>query len=157
MMEARHDSQTPTQVHPWVQALSPLDVRAKDATRATTQAIKLTVLHVYDLRGGGIETQNRSDRQGLGLSRRNKLRFAAQELLALLAQLAHNQVIWHATILRKRIGVFGSMAFSAQCAMCCRLPMVSRSASMGRFSWLQPMRSIRLVVAFHKTLISDDL
>ena len=35
-----------------------------------------------------------SDKQGLGLSRRNKHRFAAQEMLVLLAQLAHNLVIW---------------------------------------------------------------
>ncbi len=52
------------------------------------------ILHLYDLRGGGLETQNKSDKQGLGLSRRNKHRFAAQEMLVLLAQLAHNLVIW---------------------------------------------------------------
>jgi hypothetical protein len=51
-------------------------------------------LHLYDLRGGGLETQNKSDKQGLGLSRRNKHQFAAQEMLVLLAQLAHNLVIW---------------------------------------------------------------
>ena len=51
-------------------------------------------LHLYDLRGGGLETQNKSDKQGLGLAQRNKHRFAAQEMLVLLAQLAHNLVIW---------------------------------------------------------------
>jgi hypothetical protein len=51
-------------------------------------------LHAYDGRGGGVETQNRGDKQGLGLTRRNKRRFAAQEMLVLLAQLAHNLVIW---------------------------------------------------------------
>jgi hypothetical protein len=51
-------------------------------------------LHLYDLRGGGLETQNKNDKHGLGLSRRNKHRFAAQEMLVLLAQLAHNLVIW---------------------------------------------------------------
>ena len=44
--------------------------------------------------GGGLETQNKSDKQGLGLAQRNKHRFAAQEMLVLLAQLAHNLVIW---------------------------------------------------------------
>src|SRR5690606_14366531 len=36
------------------------------------QAALLAMLHVYDRRGGGIETQNRGDKQGLGLVRRNK-------------------------------------------------------------------------------------
>lgn len=52
------------------------------------------LLHAYDLRGGGVETQNRGDKQGLGLAQRNKRRFAAQEMLVLLAQLAHNLTIW---------------------------------------------------------------
>lgn len=52
------------------------------------------VLHAYDLRGGGLETQHKSDKQGLGLSHRNKRRFPAQAMLVLLAQLAHNFVIW---------------------------------------------------------------
>jgi DDE family transposase len=56
--------------------------------------ILLAALHAYDRRGGGIETQNKADKQGLGLARRNKHRFAAQEILVLLAQLAHNLVIW---------------------------------------------------------------
>ena len=54
----------------------------------------LAALHAYDGRSGGIETQNKGDKQGLGLSRRNKHRFAAQEMLVLLAQLAHNLVVW---------------------------------------------------------------
>lgn len=58
------------------------------------EAVLLTALHAYDRRGGGLETQNRGDKQGLGLARRNKHRFAAQEMLVLLAQLAHNLVIW---------------------------------------------------------------
>lgn len=51
-------------------------------------------LAAYDRRGGGVETQNKGDKQGLGLGHRNKHRFAAQEMLVLLAQLAHNLVIW---------------------------------------------------------------
>ena len=54
----------------------------------------LAALHAYDRRGGGVETQNKGDKQGLSLSRRNKHRFAAQEMLVLLAQLAHNLLIW---------------------------------------------------------------
>jgi hypothetical protein len=49
---------------------------------------------VYDLRSGGLETQNRGDKQGLGLAKRTKQSFVAQEILVLLTQLAHNVVIW---------------------------------------------------------------
>jgi hypothetical protein len=56
--------------------------------------VLLAALHAYDRRGGGIETQNKGDKQGLGLSRRNKHCFAAQAMLALLAQLAHDLLIW---------------------------------------------------------------
>jgi hypothetical protein len=52
------------------------------------------LLYAYDLRGGGLETQNRCDRQGLGLGSRTKQSFAAQEMLILLGQVAHNFVIW---------------------------------------------------------------
>jgi hypothetical protein len=54
----------------------------------------LALLHAYDYRCGGVETQNRNDKQGLGLTRRNKRSCVAQEMLVLLAQLAHNFVIW---------------------------------------------------------------
>jgi len=54
----------------------------------------LATLHAYDRRGGGLETQNKSDKQGLALTHRNKRQFVAQEMLVLLAQLAHNFVIW---------------------------------------------------------------
>ncbi len=56
--------------------------------------VLLAALHAYDRRGGGVETQNRGDKQGLGLSHRNLHRFAAQEMLVLLGQLAHDEIIW---------------------------------------------------------------
>lgn len=56
--------------------------------------VLLTALHAYDRRGGGVETQHKGDKQGLGLSHRNKQRFAAQEMLVLLSQLAHDLIIW---------------------------------------------------------------
>lgn len=56
--------------------------------------VMLAALHAYDRRGGGVETQNKGDKQGLGLSHRNKHGFAAQEMLILLGQLGHDVVIW---------------------------------------------------------------
>ena len=50
-------------------------VPTPDAAQALFNA-----LHYYDLRGGGIETHNRSDKQGLALAHRNKRAFAAQEM-----------------------------------------------------------------------------
>jgi hypothetical protein len=54
----------------------------------------LTTVYRYDARGGGIETANREDKQGLGIGKRNKQRFAAQQVLGQLGRLAHNLVIW---------------------------------------------------------------
>ncbi len=48
----------------------------------------------YDQRGGGIETSLKGDKQGLGLTKRNKKRFDAQHMLVLLGSLAHNVVVW---------------------------------------------------------------
>lgn len=63
-------------------------------------------MHFYDQRGGGLETQNRADKQGLGLTHRNKQRFTAQEMLVLLAQLAHNVIIWVRTPLQTLVPAF---------------------------------------------------
>jgi hypothetical protein len=45
-------------------------------------------------RGGGVETSIKEDHQGLGLTKRNKKSFLAQEMVVLLGSLAHNVVIW---------------------------------------------------------------
>ena len=74
------------------EAISLLGCSANDATNP--EKVALAVAHLYDQRGGGVETENRQDKQGLGLTRRNKQRFHAQEMLVLLAELAHNMVIW---------------------------------------------------------------
>jgi len=68
--------------------------RAAQSKRLSARARALLIVSGYDLRGGGAETQNKNDKQGLGLAKRNKRKFAAQEMLVLLAQLAHNLIIW---------------------------------------------------------------
>jgi hypothetical protein len=57
-------------------------------------AVLLAYVTFYDQRGGGIETAFKGDKQGLGLTKRNKKRFEAQHMLVLLGSLAHNVVIW---------------------------------------------------------------
>jgi hypothetical protein len=60
---------------------------------ATPGEVLCAALAAYDQRGGGAETQNKGDKQGLQLAHRNKHSFVAQEILVLLAQLAHNLLI----------------------------------------------------------------
>lgn len=60
----------------------------------TSEQLLLAALHAYDLRSGGVETSNRGSKHGLGITKRNKRRFAAQEMLVLLAQLAYNLLTW---------------------------------------------------------------
>ena len=54
----------------------------------------LVYVYAYDQRGGGVETSFKDDKQGLGLSKRSKKRFAAQQIAMLLGSLAHNVIVW---------------------------------------------------------------
>jgi len=54
----------------------------------------LALVYAYDARGGGVEASFRADKQGLGLAKRSKKRFAAQQMLTLLGTLAHNLLVW---------------------------------------------------------------
>ena len=60
----------------------------------TPAQILFAALAAYDLRSGGAETMIKGSKQGLGLTKRNKRHFAAQEMLVLLAQLAYNLISW---------------------------------------------------------------
>jgi len=57
-------------------------------------SILLAYVYFYDQRGGGVETEIKEDKQGLGTSKRNKKRFEAQYMLSLLETLAHNILVW---------------------------------------------------------------
>jgi hypothetical protein len=54
----------------------------------------LAYVYLYDQRGGGVEAAFKEDKQGLGITKRNKKRFAAQHVVALLGALAHNVLTW---------------------------------------------------------------
>lgn len=58
------------------------------------QAILLASVRFDDARGGGVETAIKDDKQGLGLTKRSKKRFAAPQLVVLLGTLAHNVLGW---------------------------------------------------------------
>lgn len=61
------------------------------------QAFLLACVALYDQRGGGVETSFKGDKQGLGISKRSKKRFEAQQMVMLLGSLAHNVVVWSRT------------------------------------------------------------
>lgn len=58
------------------------------------EAVVLAYVRFYDDRGGGAETSFKDDKQGLGLVKRNKKRFEAQQMVVLLGALAHNVLVW---------------------------------------------------------------
>jgi hypothetical protein len=53
-------------------------------------AVLLAYASFYDARGGGVEMAIKDDKQGLGITKRNKKRFEAQQMVMLLNELAHN-------------------------------------------------------------------
>jgi hypothetical protein len=63
------------------------------AARDPTLAL-LAYVYLYDQRGGGVETAFKEDKQGLGITKRAKKRFAAQQVVTLLGALAHNVLTW---------------------------------------------------------------
>jgi hypothetical protein len=66
----------------------PVD-RVQDPT-----AVLLAYVYFYDQRGGGVETAIKGDKQGLGMTKRNKKRLAAQQMVTQLHALAHNTIVW---------------------------------------------------------------
>jgi hypothetical protein len=58
------------------------------------QAVALAYAYLYDKRGGTIEIEFKEDKQGFGLTKRNKKRYEAQQMIVLLSALAHNVVMW---------------------------------------------------------------
>ncbi len=60
----------------------------------TPEKLLAASVNAYDLRGGGVETTIKGSKGGLGVHKRNKRRFTAQEMLLLLAQLAYNLIAW---------------------------------------------------------------
>jgi hypothetical protein len=93
---------------------APFDLLAEQATHPVhdlPDPLLFAIVYAYDRRNGSVETQFKNSKQGLGLAKRNKRSFAAQEMLVLLAQLAHNLTVWvrdrlaHAAPAYARLGI----------------------------------------------------
>ncbi|HKX55664.1 MAG TPA: hypothetical protein VJN01_06170, partial [Xanthomonadales bacterium] len=70
-----------------------LDLTGQPATTDPHQQ-GLAYLSFYDQRAGSIEISFKQDNQGLAATKRNKKKFAAQQMLLLLETLAHNTIVW---------------------------------------------------------------
>ncbi len=68
--------------------------RARESAGKDPAAVLLAYVTFYDQRGGGVETSFKGDKQGLGIGKRSKKRFEAQQMLLLLGSLAHNVIVW---------------------------------------------------------------
>jgi hypothetical protein len=81
-----------------ISTLSPVEVlvlTGQSPSKVTDDAaVLLAYVYFYDQRGGGVETAFKDDKQGLGISKRNKKRFEAQQIVMMLNALAHNVLIW---------------------------------------------------------------
>jgi hypothetical protein len=81
-----------------ISALSPeqvLELTGQSPAKLTDEAaVLLAYVYFYDARGGGVETAFKDDKQGLGITKRNKKRGLAQQIVMLLNQLAHNVLVW---------------------------------------------------------------
>jgi hypothetical protein len=66
------------------------------------------IMKAYNLRSGGVETSIKNSKQGLGLHKRNKKRFHAQQMLLLLAQLAYNITVWVRSLLAQHSPLLAS-------------------------------------------------
>lgn len=58
------------------------------------ELVALCYAEFYDQRGGAIEIEIKEDKQGFGMTKRRKKRSAAQAMVTLLNQLAHNVLVW---------------------------------------------------------------
>jgi hypothetical protein len=78
-----------------LEAVDMLALTGQDAAaEQDADAVVLAYVYFYDGRGGGVETALKDDKQGLGITKRNKKRFEAQQMVMLLNVLAHNVLIW---------------------------------------------------------------
>ncbi len=61
---------------------------------AEPELVALSCARLYDKRAGAIEIELKEDKQGVGLTKRQKKRAAAQQMIVLLGTLAHNVLMW---------------------------------------------------------------
>lgn len=88
--------------------------QACQAPDKETQPQQVILAHVrfYDQRGGGVEIEIKKDKQGFSTTKRNKKRFATQQVVCQLEAPAQNQPVWvrnWLVLLCPRIAGFGKL------------------------------------------------
>jgi len=63
-------------------------------TLESDEAVTLAYSTLYDKRGGTVEVEIKESKQGIGINKRSKKHFAAQQMVMLLGSLAHNLLVW---------------------------------------------------------------
>ena len=96
------------------------------------QVVLWAYVRFYDQRGGGVEIEIKEDKHGLGARRRNKKRFAAQQMVVLLEALAHNILVWARRWL------------AATC---------SRVAKWGLLRWVRDVLQVNGLIVFHTATV----
>lgn len=72
-----------------------LELLGREKGQATDrQKVLVAYMQLYDERGGAIEIEIKEDKQGLGMTKRNKKSFCGQQMVMMLSTLAHNLVVW---------------------------------------------------------------
>ncbi len=112
-----------------------------------------TALAAYDQRGGGAETQNRGDKQGLHLAHRNKHSFVAQEMLVLLAQLAHNLLVWTRNDLARADDHFTHYGIARMMRDVLQIPGCVQFDERGRVIQITLQKTHPLAAKVQKTLV----
>lgn len=112
-----------------------------------------TALAAYDQRGGGAETQNRGDKQGLHLAHRNKHSFVAQEMLVLLAQLAHNLLVWTRNDLARADAHFTHYGIARMMRDVLQIPGCVQFDERGRIIQITLQKTHPLTAKVQKTLV----
>ncbi len=88
-------------------ALQVLTVLGRTSSQvADPVAVLAAYVMFYDLRGGGIKTSFKGDKQGLGLAKRNKKHFEAQQMVVWARRWLMNPQIQHSGLLRMVCDVF---------------------------------------------------
>ena len=146
-----------------ISALEPADVLAltHQPTLAADDAaaVALAYVYFYDQRSGGCETANQGSKQGLGLTKRNKQRFAAQQMLMLLGTLAYNVLSWGRAWLSPRcphLARYGMLRFVRDVGHSSGFLLVDGTGRIGAIVLNQAAPLAARLAAALNTLLADD-
>ncbi len=145
-----------------VSALEPADVLALSGLAGAADdpaMVALAYIYFYDQRSGGCETANKGSKQGLGLTKRNKKRFAAQQVLMLLGTLAYNVLSWARTWLAPRcpqLARYGMLRFVRDVGQISGFLLVDGTGRIGTIVLNQAAPLAAPLAHALGTLLADD-